>query len=144
MTQLKTPLHLWIIGGLSLLWNAMGAMDYVMAKLEVAAYIEMWSAAEQAYFTSFPLWANITWAVGVWAAVLGSILLLLRHRWAVMSFALSLVAMLLNSLYGFVLAETRMQDLGNPFAVGFTLLIVVVGLLLLFYARKMQARGVLN
>jgi hypothetical protein len=50
MSTLKTPIHLWIIGGVTLLWNAMGAMDYVMAKMQVAAYIEMWSDLEQAYF----------------------------------------------------------------------------------------------
>jgi hypothetical protein len=64
----KTPKHLWIIGITGLIWNLMAAFDYLMAKFQVAAYIEMWSAAEQTFFTSFPLWVNASWAIAVWGA----------------------------------------------------------------------------
>ncbi len=140
----KTPKHLWIIGIIGLIWNLMAAFDYLMAKFQVAAYTEMWSAAEQAYFTSFPLWVNATWAVAVWGAVLGSVLLLMRNEWAVAAFAISLLAMLLNTLYSFVLADLRIQDVAGPGALAFTSVIVIFALLLLHYARRMRDAGVLR
>jgi hypothetical protein len=144
MTDQKTPIHIWIVGAVSLLWNAMGAFDYVMAKLEVAAYIEMWSAGEQAYFMSFPLWANASWAIAVWASVIGSVLLLMRSEWSVAVFAISLTAMLLNTLYGFVLADVRMFEVAGPAALAFTAIIIIIALLLLHYTRRMCDAGVLR
>ena len=36
---MKTPLHLWIVGVLSLLWNAGSGYDYLMTRLESTAYL---------------------------------------------------------------------------------------------------------
>src|SRR3546814_16425474 len=74
----KTPVHLWAVGVLSLLWNAVGAFDYMMTKLGNADYLSAFTPEQIAYFQGFPLWANIGWAFGVWGSVLGSILLLAR------------------------------------------------------------------
>lgn len=38
------PRHLRVVGGLSLLWNAFGAFDYLMTQLQVAAYMGQFSA----------------------------------------------------------------------------------------------------
>src|SRR3546814_13177448 len=85
----KTPVHLWAVGVLSLLWNAVGAFDYMMTKLGNADYLSAFTPEQIAYFQGFPLWANIGWAFGVWGSVLGSILLLARSRHAVTAFARS-------------------------------------------------------
>jgi hypothetical protein len=29
----RAPWHLWVIGGIALLWSAMGAMDYVVGRV---------------------------------------------------------------------------------------------------------------
>jgi hypothetical protein len=34
-THQKTPLHLWIVAVLALLWNAVGAFDYVATQLRL-------------------------------------------------------------------------------------------------------------
>src|SRR3546814_7159427 len=39
-TTVKTPWHLWVVGVLSLLWNAVGAFDYTMTKLNDADYLD--------------------------------------------------------------------------------------------------------
>ena len=31
----RTPVHLWIVGILALLWNLMGAFDYLATQLEL-------------------------------------------------------------------------------------------------------------
>src|SRR3546814_2869987 len=58
----KTPVHLWAVGVLSLLWNAVGALDYMMTKLGNADYLSAFTPEQIAYFQGFPLWANIGWA----------------------------------------------------------------------------------
>ena len=39
----STPLHLWIVGGLSLAWNAMGGIDYTLTQYKDAAYLAQFS-----------------------------------------------------------------------------------------------------
>ena len=33
--NVKAPVHLWIVGFISLLWNAMGVFDYLATKLRL-------------------------------------------------------------------------------------------------------------
>src|SRR3546814_17451825 len=51
-TTVKTPWHLWVVGGLSLLWNAIGAFDYTMTKMDNAAYLAGFTPEQIAYFQS--------------------------------------------------------------------------------------------
>lgn len=141
---MKTPWHSWGVGIVSLLWNAGGAYDYLMTKMQNADYLAVFMPEQLAYFTSLPLWVNICWGLGVWGAVAGSLLLLARSRFAGTAFALSLLGMLGNLIYGFLLSETTPMDIAGPMGVAFTIVIVVVGLLLWIYARRMTRAGVLR
>ena len=38
-TRRRTPVHLWIVGVLALLWNLMGAFDYLATQLELEFYM---------------------------------------------------------------------------------------------------------
>ena len=50
----KTPVHLWIVGVLALLWNAMGAFDYLATQLELDFYMSRFTEQQLAYFYGFP------------------------------------------------------------------------------------------
>jgi cell shape-determining protein MreD len=142
--MLKTPIHLWIIGVVSLLWNAGGAADYVMSQFRVESYMAQLAPEHIAYIDAFPSWFEAVWAIGVWGAVLGSLLLLLRSRFAVQAFFLSLVGLLASSVYSFGIAEPSSLELMGTFALWFTVAIYVVTIMLLIYARAMRWRGVLR
>jgi hypothetical protein len=137
----RTPLHLWVVGVLSLLWNAMGAFDYLATQLELESYMSQFSAEQLAYFYEIPAWAVSGWAFGVWGAVAGSIGLLLRRRWAVWAFAVSLAGMAVSSLHSLVLSEgAAIMGTGGMI---FTAIIWVIAIALLIYARAQAQRGVL-
>lgn len=138
---MKTPWHIWAVGGITLLWNAMGAMDYVMTQTRNTAYMAAFTREQLDFFYSFPSWVQGTWAIAVWGGVLGSLLLLLRHRAAVPVFALSFLAMLATSLHNFVLSEVTMTEVTGPEALAFSAVIFVVALVLYLYARAMRGRG---
>ena len=53
---MKTPWHLWIVGLVTLLWNAMGAFDYVMIQTKNADYLTQFTPEQLPYFQSFPVW----------------------------------------------------------------------------------------
>jgi len=138
----QAPLHLWIVGILSLLWNAMGCFDYLATKLRLDFYMSQFTEAQLEYFYSFPAWLSIFWALGVWGSLLGSLALLLRCRWAVALFAASLLGMIVSTAYT-VLLSNGLEIMGGSGA-AFSAVIFVIGVLLLVYARRMSARGVLD
>ncbi len=92
----KAPVHLWVVGVLALMWNAIGVTDYVMMRSRNEAYFrsvmpDLNLGAALAYMDSMPLLAAIGWALGVWGALAGTLLLLARSRYAVVALVVSLI-----------------------------------------------------
>jgi hypothetical protein len=141
-TQSGTPWHLWAVGIVGLLWNAFGAYDYLMTQTENAAYMARFTPEQLEYFYGFPTWVVALWAIAVWGGVLGCILLLLRKRLAAPVFLVSLVCMILTSIYNFALSE-GLELMGGA-AAAFTVVIFLFALGLWLYARAMAQRGVLT
>lgn len=144
MPETRTPIHLWIIGVVTLLWNAMGAFDYVMTKIQHEGYMSGFTPEQLDYFYSFPAWTVAAWAIAVWGSLIGSILLLMRSRRAVAAFVISFVAMVITSIQNFILSEVTLSDIMGPGAAIFSAVIFVVAFLLIWYARAMSRRGVLT
>lgn len=138
----RTPVHLWIVGVLALLWNFMAVFDYSATQFRWEPYMDQFTEEQLAYFYGFPAWVVAAWAIAVWSGFAGSIALLLRRRWAVMLFALSLVGLAVSTVYNFVLSDGA--AVMGTFAVIFTAVIWIVAIALLLYARRMAARGVLR
>ena len=137
----KAPLHLWIVGVVAVLWNAIGAFDYSATQLRIEAYMSAFTPEQLEYFYGFPAWTVAAWAFGVWGALLGSIALLLRKAWAVWAFGISIVGMVLTTIHNFVLTDGA--ALMGPGALAFSAVIWVIALFLFFYARAMAKRGVI-
>lgn len=138
----KTPVHLWIVGVLALLWNVMGAFDYSATQLRLDFYMSQFTQEQLDYFYSFPAWMDASWAIAVWSSLLGSIFLLLRKSWAVALFGLAILGLAVSTLYNFVLSN-GLEMMGSGAAM-FTLVIWVIAILLLAYARAMAKKGVLQ
>jgi len=140
--NVKTPVHLWIVGILATLWDAFGAFDYYATQTRMASYMGQFTAEQLEYFYGMPAWMDAAWAVGVWGALFGSIALLLRKAWAVWLFAASLLGLAVSTVYNFALSDGA-EVMGEG-AVTMTAVIWIVALALFFYARAMAARGVLR
>ncbi len=139
----RTPRHLWVIGVVSLLWNAMGAFDFVMTQTRNEAYMSSFTPEQLSFFYGFPAWVVAAWAVGVWGGVLGSLLLIFRRRHATWVFLASLLAIAVTTFQNYVLAN-GMAVSGDAFSLGFTATIFVIALMLFLYARAMQKRNILT
>lgn len=122
----------------------MGAVDYTMTQTQNQAYMAQFTPEQLAYFTSFPAWVVAFWAIAVWSALLGSILLLLRRGAAVPVFAVSFIAMLVTMGQNYLLADVSPSDISGAGATWFTLAICLVALGLLLYSRRMRSSGVLR
>ena len=137
----KTPRHLWIVGIVALLWNLMGAMDYVMTKTKNEAYMGQFSPEQLEFFYSFPTWLVAFWAIAVWGGVLGVILLLMRKKLSVAVLAVSFLSMVVTSIHNYGFAGGA--DVVGGMGLFCSLVIFVIALALVIYARSMAKKGVL-
>jgi hypothetical protein len=86
----------------------------------------------------------VAWGIATWGSVLGSALLLARRRLAAHLFLISFVAMLLTMIHNYLLTDGRKVMGGGAGPVIFSVVIMVIGVLLLIYARAMSRRAVLR
>jgi hypothetical protein len=144
----RTPIHLWIVGGLATLWNAFGCFDYFMTRTRGAAYVESMMPtidgdAFMAYVNGFPIWVSFFWGLGVWAGLAGSILLLARHRWAVPVLLASLVGAVVGIVYQIV-NPVGIVEISTGASAIMPYVIIAVAIGLFVYARAMRIKGVLR
>lgn len=147
--HVDAPWHVWVVGTLALLFTAFGAYDFVMSQSGNRAYMEAMvepmgvnADAAVAYFSSFPLWANAVWAIGVWSGVAGAVLLLLRRALAYPVLLASMAGLVLSNAYGMVNPIPGLTDTSMTYA---TIAVVfVVMLALTLYARAQRNSGVLS
>lgn len=135
----KAPWHLWMAGILALLWNASGAYTIFSAQ---AGRLPGLSPDEAAYYAAQAPWFVAVTDIALLSAIAGAIALLLRNRWAVWLFALSLAAVLCTGIYDLAAGTSRM--LANQGAMIVTIFIWVLAALQLAYSWWMRNRGVLR
>ena len=138
----KTPLHLWIVAVLAVLWNAVGAFDYIATQLRLEGHMSQFSQEQLDYFYAFPAWAVAAWATAIWFAVFGSLALLLRRRLAYPLFTISLAAMIVSTVHSFAL--TNGAEMMGSGGVAFSGVIAMISILLVWYSKAMVTRGVLR
>jgi len=138
--QPQTPWHLWVVGAVTLLFNLLGITSYLMTKLDMLDQTAM-TAEQIAFMESYPAWATAFWALGVWGAFAGSVLLLFRSRIAVAAMVAALIG-----LVGVTVAESFVLDVPSAMRTPLPLkaTIWLVTLYLLLYTRRMAAAGVLR
>ena len=133
MNSKPTTWAFWVVGGLGLLWNLMGSINFMMQiqTNELATMPEPFHTI----VANRPTWATVAFALGVFAGTLGCVLLLLKRQEA--------FYVLLASLAGIVvhlLPYISGANLPAGFGIGNTLLVFVapllVGIFLLWFARK--------
>ena len=140
--SVRTPVHLWVVGVLAILWNFMGVFDYLASNLELEFYMSQFPPEMLEWIDTMPAWATAAWAFGVWGAFVGTIGLLLRKKWAVVAYAVSLGGLLVSSIYSYILTDA-VEMMGSG-AVFMNIAIWAVAVFLLVYAWAMAKRGVLS
>ena len=138
----KTPVHLWVVGVLALLWNAMGAFDYLATQLKLESYMSQFTPEQLDYFYNFPKLMTACWAFAIWGAVAGTIGLLMRKKWAVWAYVVSCVGMFFTTIYNF--GMTNGAEVMGTEGMIFSVVIWVIALFLLWYSWTRAKKGVLT
>jgi hypothetical protein len=132
------PAWFWIVAVAALLWEAMGCYAYLTQISMDAGDLAKQPAAQADLWRTMPIWVKCAYAIAVWVGLSGAIGLLLRRRWARETFALSMLAVIVQ--FGWVyLATPALSALGAGNA-AFPALIVVAAILLFWFASYSARR----
>ncbi|HKX92350.1 MAG TPA: hypothetical protein VJM15_08000 [Sphingomicrobium sp.] len=139
----RAPVHLWIVGILALLWNGFGCYQYLMTTLRDPAFMAQIPADQVTYMESLPAWVTGCWAIGVWGGLAGAILLLMRNRYAVWAFAVSLIGAVAG--LGYQMFMTSRPASMTEGAMGLIpWAIILFAAFLWWYASSAQKKGALR
>ncbi len=125
----------WVIGTVSLIWNVMGVVNFlVQINPEMPnAYRE----SERMIIEGRPVWATAGFAVGVFAGAFGCLLLLFRKAAAYHVFMVSLT--------GIIVTMIHTLGIGIDFSIGeilgFIVMPVAVAIFLIWYSKLSVRRG---
>lgn len=133
------PTRFRVVAILALLWNLLGA---AMCAVQIGMTPEMIAAMpleQRQVYEATPSWLNAVFAVAVAGGVLGAVGLLLKKRWAVPFFALSLLALVVQVVAAY--AVTPAWSAYGPPGLVMPVLLLLIAAFLWWYARKAAAQG---
>lgn len=135
----KPSVGFWIISVIALLWNLMGSFQYLSSTLMKEDIQALMTDDQIALMDSLPSWYTGVFATAVFAGVLGSIFLLIRKKWAINTFLISLVAILIQMGY-WLLATDAMVVYGTE-AIFMPLVVIIIGAFLYWYSKSVHQKG---
>ena len=124
------PAWFWIAAGLGLAWNVFGLVQFAGSLTSTAdSLMEAGMTAEQAaVMKGYPVWMTIAFAIGTLGGTIGCCILLLRSKYSIPVFWISLVAYV--ALYIGDYTEGVFAALGPPQVIILTIVVVIAGALL--------------
>ena len=138
--KVKPPVWFWVVGVVALLWNLMGAMAYIGQAYMTDEVKAALPADQQALLENIPAWATAAFAIAVWGGVLGCLALLLRKKWARPVLVISLLGILVQMSYSFFMSNA-LEVYGTGQGMVMPLLIIVIGVVLVLFAKSTQNKG---
>jgi hypothetical protein len=127
---------------IAILWNIMGVISYFFHVFMPAEEIAKLSVAEQGLYQNIPTWKNIAFFIATVGGLLGSVLLFLKRKQALLVLILSLIGTVSSFYYDFF--HTKLMDVYGQSSVVFPLIIILIGVFLVWYANKADAKNILS
>ncbi|MFT5137905.1 MAG: hypothetical protein ACI9LY_003432 [Arenicella sp.] len=137
--DIELPVWFWAIGVLALLWNAFGIMAFLADINQTPETLAAMSEAHRNLYESRPSWALLGYATAVFGGLLGCVALLIRRKFAAVLFIISLLGLTVQNYYSFGVA--KVQDLYPASASILAAMVVVIAILLIWFARSATAKN---
>lgn len=132
-TYNKPTKGFWIIAIIAILWNMMGTFQFLSASVWKEMLYDTLNESQIALFENLPSWYLIVFGIAVATGLLGSILLLMRKKLAILMLSISLIAVLIQMSY-WVFATKVIEVYGTIDAVLMPVIVVVTAFMILFYS----------
>ena len=134
------PKWYWIVSGLALVWMVIGVLSWTMDLLMDQAALEAMPEGQRQLYMARPQWLFVVYAIAIFSGLFGAVGLLLRKAWAKWMFVVSLVAIVVQFGYTFMVMNA-IDLIGAAAAVPFPLVIFTIGACLLWMSIQAQKSG---
>lgn len=139
----KPGVLFWIIGIVALIWNGWGSFMYIAQAYNMEIATKDLSAEQIAFLDGMPAWYTALFALAVFTGLIGALALLRRKKIAASMFIISFVCALINQIYWlFATDAPTVFAEHQPYTM--PVIIIVLGLVFIWYSRKMKSEGVLS
>ena len=141
MTTTQKPSTLfWIIGIVLLLWNLMGASAFIVDNFFTDMIASAYNEEQMAAINATPLWSKILYGISTIGGLLAAILLLARKIGAVRIFAISLIAIIIHTVYNIGFANA-MELFGVGAGLIFPLIIILLAIFEYWWSKYSASKG---
>jgi len=137
--KISPPIWFWVISIIALLWSLMDMSAFFMRVLITDEALLTMSENKRLHFQSIPIWVDTVFAFEVFGGTLGCIGLLLRKKWALPLFIVSLLGVLSQTTYVYFLSNS-IATLGVP-AIVMPLVAILIGAGLIILTKSSISKG---
>lgn len=141
-TTNKPNTWFWVLGTLFLIWNTLGAIAYLGQELMTLEQMEMLPEGQRMLIENTPPWVTSAFAIAVWGGLTASILMLLRKAFAYLWFIASMVGILGQMCYNFIIAGA--YDIYGPEGLVMPVMIIIIGVYSIYYTGRCKQKGILG
>ena len=141
-TPMKPPTWFWAVSVIALLWNLIGAFNYLNQAFNQVAMLESLDQAQREAFEGIPAWATAAFAIAVFSGTSACIGLLLRKKWARPLFIISLIAAVAQFVHWLFISNA--VEAFGPSTYAMPVIVIVIGLYLISFSKKGIQKGWLN
>lgn len=137
MNTHSIPSWFKVVTILTILWNGLGALSYILQSFTTEAMLQStYNDAQVEAFLTKPAWATAAYALAVWFGLVGSILLRLRKGLSIIFLLVSFAGVLGHSFYMFFYLDAI--ELFGPSVIYMPIFVLIVSiyLLVLFFQAK--------
>ena len=135
----NVPTWFWVVSGIALLWNLMGVMMFFAQIMMTEEAMATLPAEQQELYNSAPMWSTIAFAVAVFGGAIGCVGLLMRAKWAFPVFIVSLIGVLAQQAYFFLMSDTvAVMGIGALIP---TMIVLVIAILLVMFSKIWIGKG---
>ena len=129
----------WVISIIALLWYLMDMSAFFIRISISDETLLVMSENRRQQIQNIPLWVNFVFAFEVFGGALGSVGLLLRKKWALALFVISLLGVLAQTTYLYFLSNSI--ALMGWMVIVMPLVSIVIGSGLIVHARSSVSKG---
>ncbi len=117
----------------------MGVIAYLGQTLMGPEVLAALPEDQQALYANNPWWNTAAFAFAVWGGALASVFLLLRKSWAIPTFVVSLVGILVQNFHSFFMSNS--WEVFGPGGLAMPIMVIVFAVALVWFSRMSRSRG---
>lgn len=139
-TSDKPSIAFWIIAIIALVWNIMGVVRYVLQAYNTESFRAEFNEEQLALIDSAPAWITGVFAIAVFSGLLGCIFLLLKRKWAIPVFLVSLIAVIIQMGNSFFFTDA-IGVFGWVNGLIMPVIVILIAMFLYMYSKIVSGKG---